>query len=159
MASAMVRQVQCVLPPGGLISSVLCSSVMSSSSSMERGLPGLRSSYRPIRPWVRKRSRHLPTVWRLVRTLSATAWLSQAVGAQSHDLGTPHQPGGQAARTDKRLELLTGTLADFERLQPTSPGHGSLPRSGGWRERYPVPVIMSRYVRGTTLARPLGEKP
>ena len=131
VVSAMERQLQCVLPPGGSVSSVLCSSTMISSSLMDRGFPGLRSSYRPMRPWVRKRRRHLPSVWRLVRTLSATALLSGPSAHRSTDLGTAHEPGGQAARTHKRLEFLTGALTDFERLQRTSPGHRSLPRSGG----------------------------
>ena len=50
VASAMERQLQCVPPSGGSVSSVLRSSIMSAPSSMERGLPGLRSSYRPMRP-------------------------------------------------------------------------------------------------------------
>ncbi len=56
----------------------------------------------------------------------------QAIGAQQHDLGPAHQPGGLTARTDKRLEFLTGTWAHFEHLQRTSPGPG-LSRLGGWR--------------------------
>ena len=48
----------------------------------------------------------------------------QAIGAQKHDLGAAHEPGGQAVRTHKRLEFLTGALTDFERLQRTSTGHG-----------------------------------
>ena len=55
----------------------------------------------------------------------------QPVGAQQHDLGAAHEPGGQAARTDKRLEFLAGAPADFERLQRTSPGHGLPPSSNG----------------------------
>ena len=59
----------------------------------------------------------------------------QAVGAQKHDLGTAHEPGGQAARADQRLKFLAGTLADFKRFQRTSPGHGFSPLVFGWMER------------------------
>ena len=95
VASAMERQLQCVLPSGGSVSSVLLSSPMIRSSSMERGLPGLRSSYRPMRPWVRKRSRHLPTVWRLVRTLAATALLSRPSAHSSTISARRTSPAGR----------------------------------------------------------------
>ena len=95
VVSAMERQLQCVLPSGGSVSSVLCSSTMISSSLMDRGFPGLRSSYRPMRPWVRKRSRHLPTVWRLVRTLSATALLSRPPAHRSTISARRTSPAGR----------------------------------------------------------------
>ena len=44
VAAAMERQVQCVLPSGGLVSSVFRSSVMRVSSGRVRGLPGRCSS-------------------------------------------------------------------------------------------------------------------
>ena len=68
---------------------------MTSSSSMDRGFPGLRSSYRPIRPWVRKRWRHLPTVCRLVRTLSATALLSRPSAHRSTISARRTSPAGR----------------------------------------------------------------
>ena len=61
----------------------------------------------------------------------------QPIGAQKHDLGTAHEPRGQAARTHKRLEFLTGALTDFERLQRTSPGHRSSPSFGWMRDTIP----------------------
>ncbi len=65
-------EVDVVAGSGGSPLSVFRGSAVTSASPMERGLPGLRSSYRPMSPCVRKRSRHLPTVRRLARTLSAT---------------------------------------------------------------------------------------
>ena len=63
---------------------------------MERGLPGLRSSYSARSGiWVRRALAPLADrSGELVRTLSADRLVVQAVGAQKHDLGTyPHQPG------------------------------------------------------------------
>ncbi len=55
----------------------------------------------------------------------------QPFGAQKHDLGAPHEPGGQTARTRQRLELLAGSLTDFERRStPTGGGSGGTGASG-----------------------------
>ncbi len=73
-------------------------------------------------------------------------------GARKHDLGAPHEPGGQTARTRERLEFLAGALTDFERLQRTSPGHGPL-LDLGWMRRYdaPSPPSCQHYLQDTTL--------
>ena len=120
--SAMERQLQCVLPSAGSVSSVLRSSTMTSSSSMERGFPGLRSSYRPMRPWVRKRSRHLPTVWRLVPTSSATALLSNPSAHRSTILARLTSP---AARLRERERDSSSSRV----LPLTSSGFNGRPRS------------------------------
>ena len=118
----MERQLQCVLPSAGSVSSVLRSSTMTSSSSMERGFPGLRSSYRPMRPWVRKRSRHLPTVWRLVPTSSATALLSNPSAHRSTILARLTSP---AARLRERERDSSSSRV----LPLTSSGFNGRPRS------------------------------
>ena len=70
------------------------------------GRPDRCSSYRPMMPWVQKRSRHSLGV--------------QALGAQQHNLGAVHQ----AAQPSPRLEFLTRPLVDGEWFQRRSPGHG-----------------------------------
>ena len=88
---------------------------------MERGLPGLRSSYRPMRSWVRKRSRHLPTVWRLVRTLSATALLSRPSAHSSTISARRTSPAG-------RLRDLTSDSSSSRAPWLTSSGFNGRPR-------------------------------
>ncbi len=114
VASAMARQVQCVRPSGGRVSSVFRSSVMRVSSGRLRGLPGRCSSYRPMRPWVRKRARHRPTVWRLTRTRSATVVLSRPWAHSSTIRARPTRPAGRlrdraSASSASRVSWLTAS--------------------------------------------------
>ncbi len=62
----------------------------------------------------------------------------QALGAQQHDPGAAHQARGQAARPGQRLECLARVLADGQRWQRTSPGHGlfSLVRMDGEQDTW-----------------------
>ena len=108
VASAMERQLQCVLPSGGSVSSVLCSSTMISSSSMDRGFP------RPAFVVQAHEALGSETLAPLADRLAAgtdplgNRLVVQATGAQKHDLGAAHQPGGQAARTHKSTRVPHG---------------------------------------------------
>ena len=62
---------------------------------MMRGRPGRCSSYRPMSPWRRKRSRHLPTVWRLTPTRSATVLLSRPSAHSSTIWARRTRPAGR----------------------------------------------------------------
>ena len=102
LASAMERQLQCVLPSGGLVSSVLLSSPVISSSSMERGLPGLRWSYRPHEELGSK------TLAPLVDRLGVGDRLVvQAIGAQQSEIAPlrPEVPGAAGFGVPRRAEL------------------------------------------------------
>ena len=70
---AMERVLQWVAPRG-IVSRVSVITRSTSSSETVRGAPGRGSSSSPSQPFSRKRRRHLPTVTRVVPSLSATAW-------------------------------------------------------------------------------------
>jgi len=57
----------------GLVSRVRVSTASTSASVTVRGAPGRGSSSNPSRRWVRKRVRHLPTVWWVTPSPCATA--------------------------------------------------------------------------------------
>ena len=67
-----------------------------------------------MRPWVRKRSRQWPTVWRLTRTLSATAELSRPSTHSSTILARHTRPAGRlrdraSASSSSRVSRLTSS--------------------------------------------------
>ena len=78
-----------------------------------------------MRPWVRKRWRHLPTVWRLVRTLSATALLFTAPSA--------HRSTISARRTSPagRLRERTSDSSSSRAPSLTSSAFNGRPRGIG----------------------------
>ena len=79
-AAAMERTVHWVWCSGFSLS-VLYTTAATCSSSMERGVPGRSSSYRPMRPCSTKRLRHFPTVAGEVDKQLAMAWLGQPSAA------------------------------------------------------------------------------
>ena len=137
VASAMERQLRCVLPPGGSPLSVFRGSAVISSSPMEHGLPGLRSSYRPVSPCASRSAR-----------------------------ATCRPSGGPARTLSARLTSPAGRLREpasdssssrVPRL--TSSGFNGRPRGGGLllgsrvdeEVRCPVLVIMATYLRDAIL--------
>ena len=71
LACAIVRVDQCV-PCAGRVSSVRVIKASTSASVICRGAPGRGSSARPSSRAIRKRSRHLHTVWSVIRSCRAT---------------------------------------------------------------------------------------
>ena len=105
-----------------------------------------------MRPWVRKRSRHLPTVWRLTPTLSATVALSRPSVHRRTSSARRTRPAGRLR--DRAIDASSSRVSGL-----TSSGFKGRPgpwslllRAGGWREPYLVCAIMSRYFRDGTLA-------
>ena len=104
-AAAMKRQVQCVRPSGGRVSSVFWISVMTVSSGMEA-----RSS-RPVFVVEAHEALGAEAFAPAADCLATDAEprghrrVVQALGAQQHDPGAAHQARGQAARPGQRARF------------------------------------------------------